>query len=171
MPLAPEGVVEVEVCATGLSDGRVQAIIRDSSDRKRTERALQESENRFRSLVEHLPIGVALWDQDYRYVYINPIFAELNGLSVEDHIGRTIAEVVPSAAGRLQAILQKVLSTEKAIFDLEDVLEADGPAGKACFWRATFFPVHDAQDRPAGVGCCAINVSGWNSPGPPQLRS
>ncbi|MEZ5278756.1 MAG: PAS domain-containing protein [Opitutaceae bacterium] len=164
-------LVEVEVCATGLSDGRVQAIIRDDSDRKRMERALQESENRFRSLVEHLPIGVALWDQDYRYVYINPIFAELNGLSVEDHIGRTLAEVVPSASGRLQMILQQVLSTEKAIFDLEDVLEADAPTERTRSWRATFFPVHDAQDRPAGVGCCAINVTIGNPSGPPQPRS
>ena len=154
-----ETLVEVEVSATALTDGRLQAMVRDISERKRTERALQESENRFRILMEHLPVGVGLWDRDFRYVYINPVLAAFNRKSVEEHRNRTVREVLPDAADLIEGILRKVMTTGAVIRDLEVSDPSAVPPDVVRFWTATFFPVFSDDHQVTGVGCCAVEIT------------
>ena len=42
-----------------------------------------------------VPIGLCYLDLDLRYVQINKWLAAINGLAVNEHIGRTVAEVLP----------------------------------------------------------------------------
>jgi PAS domain S-box-containing protein len=73
--------VPVEVSANILPDGRWQAFARDISERKRIERALQESEERFRLTVDEAPIGMALVGLDGHYVRVNRALCEIVGYS------------------------------------------------------------------------------------------
>jgi len=65
---------------------------------------LQESEERFRGLIDALGDLVVHRDRDGRIVYTNPVFAEQTGVAHDDLAGRTLAElgidigVVPDAA-------------------------------------------------------------------------
>jgi PAS domain S-box-containing protein len=65
---------------------------------------LEESEERFRGLIDALGDLVVHRDRDGRIVYTNPVFAELTGVAHDDLAGRTLAElgidigVVPDAA-------------------------------------------------------------------------
>src|SRR4029077_17912017 len=52
--------VPVEASAKILPDGRWPAIVRNTSERKRAERTLQESEERFPLTIDEAPIGMAL---------------------------------------------------------------------------------------------------------------
>ena len=61
-----------------------QGIIRDISDRKRMEVALQKEKERFRLLVEESPLGISLIDKDGNYKYINPKFVDIFGYTIED---------------------------------------------------------------------------------------
>ena len=54
----------VEVSAQRLPDGRIQATVRDITDRRRAEDALREAETHYRLLFEHSPDGVVLLDPD-----------------------------------------------------------------------------------------------------------
>jgi PAS domain S-box-containing protein len=72
--------------------------------RKETEATLRESEERYRTLFEHLGEGFALHEMifdedgrpaDYRFLVANPAFEQLTGLKLEDVIGRTVREVIP----------------------------------------------------------------------------
>ncbi len=59
---------------------------RDITDRKKAKQALRESEDRYRSLVENMQVGVALIDKDMRMVSINRQFREwFPGIEVEGH--------------------------------------------------------------------------------------
>ena len=64
----------------------VQAIIRDVSARKRAERLLVESEERYRILTEKSVVGVYLI-QDDLFRYVNDAFARLVGYAPEEIIG------------------------------------------------------------------------------------
>ena len=55
----------------------------DISERKIAERALQESEAKFRDLAERSLVGIYLI-QDGIYKYVNPRFADIHGYSVEE---------------------------------------------------------------------------------------
>lgn len=66
----------------------------DITDRKITEEALRESESRYRSLVEVMPIGVAVIQDGY-YVYFNPAAVKMFGYKrVEDMVGRPAMDVI-----------------------------------------------------------------------------
>ena len=55
-------------------------------NRRRAERALRESEEKFRMLVERSPLGISLIGEDGRYKYVNPQFLEMFGYTIDDVI-------------------------------------------------------------------------------------
>jgi len=70
-----------------LEDGVVsgfQATARDITDRKKVEEALQESEERFRTLSDKTPLGMSLIGVDGRYEYVNPAFVKIFGYDLSD---------------------------------------------------------------------------------------
>jgi PAS domain S-box-containing protein len=53
-------------------------------NRRRAEKALRESEEKFRMLVEQSPLGISLIGKDGRYKYVNPQFLEMFGYTIDD---------------------------------------------------------------------------------------
>ena len=63
-------------------------IIRDVTERRKISRALEESERRYRSVVDHLKEIVFQTDSEGRWVFLNPAWGEVTGFPVPDTIGR-----------------------------------------------------------------------------------
>ena len=59
-------VLPAEISAKVLEDGSLQGIVRDVTERKRSEEVVRESESRFQSLFEESPIS--LWEEDFSAV-------------------------------------------------------------------------------------------------------
>jgi PAS domain S-box-containing protein len=53
-------------------------------NRRRAEKAVRESEEKFRMLVEQSPLGISLIGEDGRYKYLNPRFEEMFGYTLDD---------------------------------------------------------------------------------------
>ncbi len=70
---------------TSVSDQIALAI-----ERKRIEEAFQESENRYRSLLEASPDAIVAYDPAGNIIYINPAFTKTYGWSVGELAGRKI---------------------------------------------------------------------------------
>jgi PAS domain S-box-containing protein len=85
--------IPVEVSANILPDGRWQAFIRDFTERKRIERALQESEERFRLTLDEAPIGMALVALDGRFVRVNRALCEIVGYGSNELTGLTFQAI------------------------------------------------------------------------------
>jgi PAS domain S-box-containing protein len=84
-------------------DGKVayfDGIIEDITERKRAELALKESEEKFRNIIESIPMGMHMYQlqDDERLVFIgaNPAADEILGVDNSQYIGKTIEQAFPA---------------------------------------------------------------------------
>ena len=106
--------VEISVASVLLHGNSVSlAHFRDITERKAAERALRESENKFRDLAEKSVVGIYLI-QDSLFKYVNPRFAEIHGYSPEEFVDRKgVAETaLPEDAPGIYENIRKRLSGE-----------------------------------------------------------
>src|ERR1700754_2490371 len=65
------------------------------------------------------PIGLAVLSPDCRYLQINQRLTEICGISVEDHIGRSVRECVPALADAVEGIVRSVIETGEPVIGVE----------------------------------------------------
>ncbi|HNS52278.1 MAG TPA: PAS domain S-box protein [Anaerolineae bacterium] len=112
----PDGCVVWYACHVGpisQNDEVVAAlaIARDVTQEKQVEAALQESEERWRTLVTHAPDLIYIVDSEGRMSLINRLPAE-SGLSPQDVEGRSILDyVLPEHQDRIRSALRQVFAT------------------------------------------------------------
>jgi PAS domain S-box-containing protein len=81
---------------------RVFGVVIDITERKRSDEALQESEERFRLLVEQAVDGIFLSDATGRYVDVNSAGHKMLGYTRDEILSRTIVDVIaPEEVSRL----------------------------------------------------------------------
>lgn len=68
----------------------VRGVMFDISNLKRTEQALRESEERFRTLLKSLHEGVWALDKEDRTTFVNPRMAEMLGYTEEEMLGKPV---------------------------------------------------------------------------------
>ncbi|HEX8699263.1 MAG TPA: ATP-binding protein [Myxococcaceae bacterium] len=136
----------------------VQAQLRaqEQSAREEAERSLAMVD----ALLAGSPVGIAFMDRNLRYVRINETLAQVNGMSAQEHLGRTAREVLdPRVADLIEGILQRVLHTGEPSMNLEfETPEGvDRLAGKS--WLASYFPVRTASGAIVGVGGVLTDIT------------
>lgn len=74
---------------------RTKELIEEVAERKQTERALRESEERCRAVVDNSPTAISLKDTEGRYLLANKRYEEWFGISREDIAGKTRYDLYP----------------------------------------------------------------------------
>jgi PAS domain S-box-containing protein len=104
----------LEIHAVKDSGGRMEYLegfVEDISDRKRAERELRESAERFRSIFKNSSAGVALVGLDRRYLLINPAFCGILGYSVEELLGSEFLDIThPDDVDLSRKAMQEMLN-------------------------------------------------------------
>jgi len=95
----------------------------------------------FRELFDAAPVGLAVLDQELRYLFCNDALAVMNGVPAGDHIGRTIAEIVPGVAGDADKPFRSVFETGEPVLGLHFTgdVSANAPAQRS--WVENVRPI------------------------------
>jgi PAS domain S-box-containing protein len=104
------------------------------------------------------PVGIAVLDPTGRYLRINDLLARHNGPTPDEHVGRTLEDVLGESAPALRAQFERVLASGEAVAG-EDVVVAD-LHGVPRTWQVAWFPARDrGTGRIVAVVCVASEVS------------
>ncbi|BBL77027.1 hybrid sensor histidine kinase/response regulator [Methylomagnum ishizawai] len=126
----------------------------DIHEYKQAEHALASNS----ALLATAPVGLACLDLELRYVQINSALADMNGLPVGAHLGRSVAEVLPELWPRLAPILQRVLESGEALAGLELSGETAAEPGITRHWLAGYFPLR-VDTALVGLGAAVLEIS------------
>ena len=70
-------------------------VSRDITERKRTEEALRQSEEKYRTVLEANPDPVVVYDMQGNVVYFNPAFTRIFGWTLEERLGQKMDLFIP----------------------------------------------------------------------------
>jgi PAS domain S-box-containing protein len=110
-----------------------------------------------RLIYETAPIGLAFLSADCRYLHINRRLTEICGLSVADHLGRSVRETVPALADAIEAIVASVMRTRQPVIGVEVAGQTKGTAER--FWATYWHPVSGADGEIIGVNVAAEEIT------------
>jgi PAS domain S-box-containing protein len=103
------------------------------------------------------PVGLSFLDRNLKYININRRLAELHGLSIEDHYGKTLAEVIPELYPLLEAHVKEALNG-KGTCDLEIREPASHGDGRRTF-LVSYQPAFDEAGEVVGVSCAVMDFT------------
>ncbi|EAU68151.1 SdeK [Stigmatella aurantiaca DW4/3-1] len=105
------------------------------------------------------PVGLCFVSPDLRFVHLNRTIAAINGMPVEQTLGRPLRDVVPGLASVLEPLYQKVLETGEPVLDFELTGTTPGLNGEPGFWVVSCYPVKDAQGRTFMMGSVVVDLT------------
>lgn len=114
-------------------------------------------ESEIEAIYATAPVGLGLVDRNFRYLRVNERLATINGLSVAEHLGRSVDEVVPQAAPVLKSLLQDVIASGEPVLDRE--LKVPRAAGGEGYFLISYFPLKSIDGRVLAVNGVVQDIS------------
>ncbi|HAX74280.1 MAG TPA: hypothetical protein DCY88_00160, partial [Cyanobacteria bacterium UBA11372] len=135
------------------------AQIQDISSSKVLEREIALREAQLNAFFATAPLGMMMRDRQLRCVQINQVMADINGLPLEVHIGKTMGEILPDLAAVIEPIHQRVLDTGVAIINQEMSGEIPSQPGILRHWLVSSFPIFDPDGKASYLGVVVVEIS------------
>ncbi len=132
-----------------------------SAEKTRADREAQAQGALLETLLQSAPVGFAVQDADTRYMLVNERLAALNGRSVAEHIGHSVAEVVPAAAAQNADAVRHVIATGTPRVGLEIRGPVPGLGGAEGVCEASYYPVRTAGGAVTAVGLVVVDVTSY----------
>jgi PAS domain S-box-containing protein len=150
--LLTTGLLSLAVHLAQTARRRTAALENEVREREQAQRALKQSEEKYRTLIENLGQGIFLQDREHRIVAANRPFCSSVGRTEAEIVGATEADLFdPKRAAIFAEEVQTVLSEGRSVESEQEV----GPEGQRTCIRRVLTPVRDASGQTTGVlGIC-----------------
>jgi PAS domain S-box-containing protein len=112
-----------------------------------------------RLIYDTAPIGLAFLSPDCRYLQINQRLTEICGISVEDHIGRSVRETVPQVADQVEKIVELILRNGEPITGIEVNGQRPDGANAERFWLTSWHPLRGPEGTIVGINVVAEEIT------------
>jgi PAS domain S-box-containing protein len=162
--VTPEGVRSLVASADllppiGDMPPTVIASFEDVTELRRAQRTSEDAKALLDTLFESAPIGLAYLDSELRFVRVNDALAEINGITADDHIGRSLPELRPDAAPAVIDGLRHVVESGEPLEDVEVRGHTAAEPEVERTWLQTFYPVRGGDGEILGTGAVVVDIT------------
>jgi PAS domain S-box-containing protein len=112
-----------------------------------------------RWIYDTAPIGLAFLSPDCRYLQINQRLTDICGISVEDHLGRTVHEMVPKLAAQVEQLVRSIVESGKPVTGIEVTGQRADGVGADRAWLTNWYPLKGPAGRVIGVNVAAEEIT------------
>ena len=131
----------------------------DEQEIQRLHRFIRQKLTEIEQVYRYSPVGLVLMDKDYRFVRINQRMAEINGLPVEAHIGRTLREVLPDIADRVLELYRPVYERGEPVLDVEIRRRLPSEPDTERYYLANFFLFRGENGEVIGLIGAVVDIT------------
>jgi PAS domain S-box-containing protein len=112
-----------------------------------------------RLIYDTAPIGLAFLTPDCRYALINQHLTEICGISVADHIGRSVRECVPKVADQVEHLVRAILQSGEPVTGVE--INGQRPDGSNTdqVWITYWHPLKNQSGDILGINVAAEEIT------------
>ncbi len=137
--------------------GAVETLI-DITESKKSEKVLQESEERFRTIFDNSPLGIVLTTLDGYIISANRFFCDMMGYGEEEVIGLTVADI--SFEGDYEKENPMVRKLYDSRYNYYTFEKRYRKKGGDCIWgHVSITYIHDTEGRRVSAIAIIENIS------------
>ena len=103
------------------------------------------------------PIGLAFLSPDCRYLQINHRLTEICGISLEDHLGRSVRDCVPALAAAVHGIVDSIMNTGDPVIGVEVAGQRADQTDER-LWVTYWHPLRNSAGEIVGVNVAATQA-------------
>jgi PAS domain S-box-containing protein len=112
------------------------------------------------SVLSSSPFGIAVLDEDLRFVWLNDALQHVGGVTRTRRLGRRLGEVLPGLqTDKIEARMRQVLRTGKPAVDLEFLGRTAADPSRDHAYSMSFFRLDDPAGQVLGVCYLVIDVT------------
>lgn len=164
-------ILPVSVSATAVSDaaGRYvmsRSTVFDITERRRADLALRLSDQQARlrlaeieQIYRYAPVGLFIFDCEYRFQRINDRMAEINGFPPAAHIGKSMWEIVPDLAEQLTELYRPIYERGEPVLDVEIHGRTPGDPEADHVWLGSYFPLKSDSGQVIGMIGAVLDIT------------
>lgn len=146
-----------ELSLTALEGGGIICVVRDISDRRRAEQAVQDKLHFIQVLITTIPVPIFYKDAEGRYLGCNKAFQEHICLTREQIVGKTDHDLVPrDLADIFQQTDRAIIETRQIQIQESSLVCADGTRHDVVFYKAPFL---NSDGSVGGVAGAILDIT------------
>jgi PAS domain S-box-containing protein len=131
------------------------SVARDITDRKKAEKAILESEAKYRSLIESAKDPISVVDYDGIFLLANTAGAHNLNMETSDLIGKSLTDIFPESSKRQIESIRRVFDTGKG-FEVELPVEHEGVVG---WYSSSLQPLFDSENEVKSVQIISRDIT------------
>ena len=114
--------------------------------------------SQLQAIYDGAPVGLCFLDRKMRYVSLNRRLAQLNGVPAIDHIGKSVAEVIPHVFPMVEPFIQRALDGEPVVG--VEIQKPKTHRGEGETLLLSYQPARDEGGEVLGVSVAIMDITG-----------
>ncbi|MBD1934432.1 PAS domain S-box protein [Trichocoleus sp. FACHB-69] len=130
-------------------------------ERERIARSQAEAaQHQLATIFNTSPIGLALLDAEQRFIAINEALAEINGLTREQHLGQSIAELFGQSDPQLVEVFDQIYATGNPFISPNFAVNVPGRSDRRPgYYNVYYLPTVNSNGQVEGVLVYVVDVT------------